>query len=220
MARSDRKRLVLAGLFVLAVPTLVACNAIIGLSDFEKVECGGRRCADGGPPPIGDGGPDGIADAAPEARGADPVSWAQWRMPNYDGGADFLPHQLKYEVVAGDNLKDSLPLGPGLVWRREPLSARPFDGARAACAALTDNGPWRLPKRIELVTLLDFGKTKGPFIDPQFKVRNVRVWSSSELRPFTDEPTAYWIVNFETGAVDTLPASSNDLAEVLCVKGK
>jgi hypothetical protein len=222
MARSDRKRLAFAGVVAIAVPIFVACNGIIGLSDFEKVECGGRRCADGPITPANEGGVDVVVgDAAAEARGADPVSWAQWPMPNYDGGAEFLPNPLQYEIVAGDNLK-STP-GTNLVWRRLPLPGgqRTLDEAKTACANLTDSGPWRLPKRIELVTLLDFGRVAPPFIDPGFTgVRNIRVWTSSELRPFAGTPAAYWTVDFGTGVVATLPASPNDVADVLCVKGK
>jgi Protein of unknown function (DUF1566) len=219
MARSERKRLAFGGLIAIAVPIFVACNGIIGLSDFEKVECGGRRCADSGTP-VNEGGADVVVSDAPaEARGADPVSWAQWHMPNYDGGAEFLPNPLKFDVVAGDNLKNTPDTN--LVWRRSTLSGqKTFDDAKRACADLPDSGPWRLPKRIELVTLLDFGRAP-PLIDPQFTgVRNVRVWTSSELRPFTGTPAAYWTVDFGTGIVATLPASPNDVADVLCVKGK
>src|SRR4051812_48760451 len=98
MARSNRKRLAAIAFVALLVPLVVACNALIGLDEFDKVECPGRRCADGGGPDTSV--PDAFVDDGPaEARGADPAAWAEWPMPNYDAGADFLPNQLDYAVL-------------------------------------------------------------------------------------------------------------------------
>ena len=220
MARSERRRLVLGGALALLVPTALACNSIIGLTDFEKTECAGARCADdGGPLPdqLVEAGADVVTDAPIDVRGADPVSWAKWPMPNYDGGAVLLPNQLNYTVLDGNRIQDVVT---GLVWRRSVLPADATqDEAKAACAALDPaTGPWRLPKRVELVTLLDFGRT-SILIDPLFTgVKNVRVWTSSEGRPFKVSPVAYWTVSFETGIVDVLPLEL--VAKVLCVRAK
>lgn len=216
MARSNRARITMAVCVALAVPLVFACNTIIGLSDFEKGECPGLRCADGGGGPA-DGGPDVFADATPDVRGASPVSWAQWIMPNYDGGADLLPNKPVYNVIDNDVIEDKVT---GLVWRRATLASQPLaaEEAKVACAALA-GGPWRLPKRIEVVSLLDFGRTgTGILIDPRFAgVKNVKVWTSSEVRPFTGSPAQYWTVSFETGAVEPLGAEL--VTNVLCVKG-
>lgn len=227
MARSERKRLLGFAFAALFVPALIACNSIIGLSDFEKTECAGRRCADAGIPPGNEGGLDVISDAPPEVRGADPVSWAQWPMPNSDGGVDLLPHPMKYTVVDANRLQDTVT---GLIWRRSTLpSALNLDDAKRACAELDlATGPWRLPKRIELVTILDFGRPTF-FVDPLFTgVRNVRVWSSSEsrVRDLKSAQTplvvtdAFWTVDFGTGVVDVLSTSGDPVASVLCVKAK
>ncbi len=230
MARSERKRLgrrsalIMGASFLL--PLLVACNAIIGLSDFEKAECAGRRCADAAVPPPNEGGLDVISDAPPEVRGANPVSWAQWPMPNSDGGGDLLPNPMKYDPVGTDRLKDTVT---GLVWRNATLPARPYEAAKSACAALDPlTGPWRLPKRIELVTLLDFGRAPNR-IDPLFTgVTNGQVWTSSESRkldvtrsPPVPVPTdAFWTVDFSTGVVDVLSTAGGADAKVLCVQAK
>lgn len=219
MVRSDRKRFTWTVGVALAT-LLAACNTLIGLSDLEKGECGGGRC-EGGPSPNLDAGPDVAVDAGPdvEVRGADPTAWAQWPMPNYDGGADLLPHPLKYNVLDNDRLEDSVT---HLVWRRAVLATpQTYDDAKRSCAALDRaTGPWRLPKRIELVTLLDFGRTSF-LIDPLFTgVKNVRVWTSSEKRPFNVEPDAYWTVNFETGVVEVLSIAGGAEARVLCVRGR
>jgi hypothetical protein len=218
---SRQRRLVLAGALALLLPTALACNSIIGLTDFEKTECAGARCADdGGPLPdqFVEAGADVVTDAPIDVRGADPVSWPKWPMPNYDGGgAVSLPNQLNYTVLDGNRIQDGVT---GLVWRRSVLPADATqDEAKAACATLDPaTGPWRLPKRVELITLLDFGRS-GILIDPQFTgVKNVRVWTSSEGRPFNVSPVAYWTVSFETGIVDVLPLEL--VAKVLCVRAK
>jgi hypothetical protein len=229
MARSDRKRLLGLAMVAAVVPLVVACNAIIGLSDFEKTECnGGGKCGDGSVPPDG-GQPDVVVDGdVPDARGANPVSWAAWPMPNYDGGAEFLPHPISYNVLDGNRIEDTVT---GLVWRRSTLAPVAYDAARLACNTLDPaTGPWRLPKRIELVTLLDFSQ-KQFFIGPQFTgVKNVRVWTSSEyrVRDLVDldpkKPSiitdAFWTVDFGTGAVDTLSTAGDPVASVLCVRAK
>ena len=214
MARS--RRVAVLGGAALVASALVACNAIIGLNDFEKGQCAGLRC-DGGaepdvyvPPP--DSGPDAQVDGG---KGADPVSWARWRMPNYDGGADAALLPLSYSGPTNGEITD---LVTGLVWREDVVTGDlTYDDAVAACAAL---GAWRLPKRIELVTLLDFARPDPFRANEKFKVKNVTVWSSSEVRPFTGGPDQkYWTVNFQTGAVSNdLPKSA--LAKALCVKAK
>jgi hypothetical protein len=225
MARS-RRRISLAAVVLVVAPAAavalgaLACNSIVGLSDFERGECPGARCDVG----QFDGGVDAGADADLDARadvtrGADPVSWARWEMPNYSyAGPDgsVLPRQPEY-TIAGETVSAKFTR---LTWRRAPLDGDfTLEDARAACEALTEDGPWRLPKRIELVTLLDYGRPK-PHIDTDaFRVANVRVWSSSEVRPFVGGPEQkYWHVNFDNGAVDVQEAKHS--AKALCVRGQ
>jgi len=202
--------------FAAALAALVACNGIIGLSDFDKAPCPGGACTDGATPDAAlESGAD-ASDASPDVKGADPVSWAKWKMPNYDGGAVFLPNPLLYNVVDANIIEDTVT---NLAWQRSTLPAdATLEEAKTACAKLDpQTGPWRLPKRIELVTLIDYSRS-GILIDPQFTgVKNLRVWSSSESRPLTADQ-AYWTVNFENGMVDVLPGTL--VAKVLCVRAK
>jgi len=229
MARSDRNRLWKLVVLAAVVPLVLACNALIGLSDFEKAECsGGGRCGDGGAVTDGDKPPDARIDVdVPDAPGANPVSWAAWPMPNYDGGAEFLPHPIKYEELDKDRIKDTVT---GLVWRRSTIGTMGYAAAKVACGTLEASGLWRLPKRIELATLLDFGR-RPYLVGPEFGdggVKNGPVWTSSEfrVRDLTnidpDRPSivtdSYWTVDFKTGAVDTLPGGDN--ASVLCVRAQ
>lgn len=220
MARSElrRGRLALAASVALTLPLALACNSIIGLTDFEKTQCAGARCADdGGPLPdqFVEGGADVVTDAPIEAKGADPVSWAKWPMPNY-GDAGPLPAPPL--VASGGLVTDTVTK---LVWHSTII---PGDFAasdvQGECEKLA-NGPWRAPKRIELVTLLDYSHG-APFVDGKAfpDLVNYQVWSTSEVRPFVagDPTQPYWVVNFGSGAVEPLKGTFK--AKVLCVRAK
>jgi hypothetical protein len=214
-------------MLVLPLPVLAACSGLIGLDEFQKGECPGARCGDGGgidvinplppppPPPNFEAGP-------PPGDGAAPVSWAKWKMPNY--GEAGLPNLPTYTVAdAGDGgvVTDNIT---GLVWQQSTQTPVTFEDALGVCHA-----PWRLPKRIELVTLIDYSAGaigSKPFIDTTFfpGVSTERVWTSSEVRdpivPFSSgAPDAgYWAVGFDNGLVS--PQIHTLKASVLCVKGQ
>ncbi len=213
-------RIALGATVALALPFGVACNSLIGLSDFEKGQCAGARCPDEGgfiDQIVPDSGTDSAKDATPDALGADPVSWAKWPMPNYevaDGGA---PPTAAPLVRTGGIVTDPTT---GLVWRSSPLpnSAKAND-AEAACRNVAVDGPWRAPKRIELATLLDYSKST-PFVDTTaFTDLGLdTVVTTSEVRPFklTDPERQYWVVDFKAGTVEPLKVSV--AAKVLCVR--
>jgi hypothetical protein len=223
MARSERPRRIASGRLVLGVsialmmPLALACNSIIGLTDFEKTQCAGARCADDGglPDQLVEAGPDVVTDAPVEAKGADPVSWAKWPMPNY-GDSGPLPSPPL--VASGGLVTDTVTK---LVWRATIVPGDFFAReAEAECEKLA-NGPWRAPKRIELVTLLDYSHAT-PFVDRKAftDLVNYQVWSTSEVRPFvaSNPSQPYWVVNFGSGAVEPLPGDLK--AKVLCVRAK
>lgn len=217
MARS--RRALTLFLTVAAASGLVACAGILGLDEFTKGECAGAKCGDGGDLDV----------VVPDAGvGTEPVAWPKWPMPNYENPLDsgvVLPHALDYDTSSQEEVTDKTTK---LVWQRHVLGADvTLEGAQAACKALP-GGPWRVPKRIELVTLLDYGRDAGPFIDdtafPQFGASAV-VWTSSVVReydltvtppshkPFTDA----WVVDFGNGQVSRKPFGT--ALRVLCVKG-
>jgi hypothetical protein len=197
---------------------LAACSVISGIDGFRKADCPGAVCADAS---TIDAPADAPVDAAGDAnleagKGAAPVSWARWKMPNYVNDAG-IPNPPSYEIANDDVVTDKVT---GLVWRRAVLpNDLSFADADLACRALDPtNGPWRLPKRIELVSLLDYAQDLVRIDAVAFPgVKNVLVWTSSELRPFNanDNPR-YISVNFGSGEVAPLPASL--LAKALCVK--
>ena len=187
MAPSRRRWLfALAG--TLAVPLLIACNGIVGLSDYSRAECnGGELCTDGGTtdgPIVTDGSSDGEAGRVDGGVGADPVSWARWRMPNYALDGATLPNQ-PILTSGPDEITDTITQ---LIWRKtvEGNGLATLEQAQTTCKTIAPSGTWRVPKRIELVTLLDYGRTGGPFIEKSFiGFPSARVWTSSEVRPFT-----------------------------------
>ena len=202
---------------------LVACAGIIGLDDFHKGECAGARC-DGSAdtfvpdaPVDGNGGDagDGGADTGP---GTQPVSWAEWVMPNYEAGTADVENAPSYATAAG-SVKDTTT---GLTWLQPTPptgAALTYDAAKAFCES--QPGGYRLPKRIELVTLLDFGRPSGAALVGQAfaGTPSSAHWTSSEVRPFspTDPMRQYWSVNFDDGSVK--PKQFDSVLAVKCVKG-
>lgn len=232
--RRSRRALVLVLAGGLA-SSAVACAGILGLDEFDKGECAGARCGDGAPPPdvvvtdgpfvpdAGDGGLDGTT-------GTDPTTWAKWPMPNYnlpDGapGPGLAPAYAKVSGKA-DEVVDT---NTGLTWKRVPAQ-QPQDllNARNVCAALDTAVKWRVPKRIELVTIIDYGQSSPPYVrvgDPGFDnaFPSGIVWTSSSVlevgSPTTSvRPTSeVWAVNFSTGKLVKVKADAKH--SVLCVKG-
>jgi hypothetical protein len=207
MARSRTTAFALA--VPLAVLGLFACSNIIGLDDYEKVVCTGLVC---------DGGTDARRDVQTEdapstldASGTSPVQWPRFKIPNYpqDGGP--TENRASYSGDAG-SIQDNVSK---LVWR-EPVETGlyTFEEARAKCASITAGGRWRLPSRIELVTLLDLRRT--PAIDPMFaSTESIPYWTSSEVRPYTERRR--WIVSF-TSVAGPDTRNENEKAGVRCIK--
>jgi Protein of unknown function (DUF1566) len=95
------------------------------------------------------------------------VDRATWPMPNAKNLP--LPNPARLELgdggASGDEVHDLLT---GLVWRRTTSPLVDFTEAANHCQALAaeDGIGWRLPMRIELVSLID--RTYTPTIDPLF----------------------------------------------------
>jgi hypothetical protein len=102
-----------------------------------------------------------------------------------------------------------------LRWQRATAGA-PTDlrTAEQYCAELP-NGPWRLPVRLELLTLLDLARGSAPFLDVEIfgQVQDGPFWSST---PVAGAPDRRWTVSFSSGV--TAPSAAPQ-AQVRCVKG-
>jgi len=162
----------------------------------------------------------GIGDAAPGdgAPGIPPPTvhevWVHWPMPNPDAaiavGSDAaLPHPMAYAVEDGG--ARVLDIVTGLTWESGPgTMAKDYASAAAYCTGLPappgSAVPWRVPTRIELVSLVDF--TRLPTLDDEAFAIDAGTalgafWSASAVPnlPGVDAAVLYWIVSFADGSV-------------------
>jgi hypothetical protein len=171
---------------------------------LATVLCGVAGCRQGSQPPSGTTTTT-IVDAsvavdAPPRRAAPrphaPVeSWARWPMPNVR--LPGLPNPHSYDTQIPGVVVDRVT---GLMWQRN-LSGKffTFQGAEQQCEGLVLAGhdDWRLPSRIELVSLIDTTRIQ-PSID-MAAFPNTPIdwfWTSSRA---ADEPSAAWYVYFYFG---------------------
>jgi hypothetical protein len=103
---------------------------------------------DAGPPP------------PPADAGTTTHSWASWPMPNPPSTG--LPNPQSYTISPNGLVQDNVT---GLIWQQNVADQTyDWDDAHSYCASLSlQGGGWRLPSRIELMSLVDF--TQLPTID-------------------------------------------------------
>ena len=149
--------------------------------------------------------------------------WAHWPMPNPDAAiaADssiLLPNPMAYDAGADGGSPLAFDQVTGLTWYRQPFPATLYDDAWKACSSGSLpilKQPWRVPTRIELVSLVDFTQPPGqPLVDPAIfgMVTASAFWTSSAV-PGDSGPN--WSVSFATGFV----TPSQVPVQVLCVSG-
>ncbi|HRI65056.1 MAG TPA: DUF1566 domain-containing protein [Polyangium sp.] len=125
-------------------------------------------------------------------------SWADWPMPNPADSPTELPNHVHYTPDAAKGIVvDDVT---HLMWQRVvPPDTFTWENAKTYCANLEFGGfaDWRLPTRIELVSLLDFTK-QNPAIDAVAfpDTPSSRFWTSS---PSAGSSSSAWIVNFFNG---------------------
>jgi hypothetical protein len=135
---------------------------------------------------------DAGASEAPDAAVAEsPYVWANWPMPNPQ--ATGLPNQQGYATLASGRIADKVT---HLEWQQfSDDKSRTWSDAVAYCTGLMlGGGNWRLPSRIELLSLVDFTNAT-PAMDPQtFSGAPADgFWSSSA---FIGARSSAWGVNF------------------------
>lgn len=119
-------------------------------------------------------------------------------MPNPVGTG--VPNPTSYTVDAANNVvTDNVT---GLVWQRTVAPGTyTWDQAKQYCAnlVLAAHSDWRLPTRIELVSLVDFTKSNPAIDSTAFpNTPSNWFWTSS---PEAGNPTlAAWFVHFVNGS--------------------
>lgn len=88
----------------------------------------------------------------------------------------------------------------GLVWQKQgDATKRTWDASNAYCSSLNISGltGWRLPTRMELLTIVDYG-TFGPSVNAVFfpGTFSSGYWSSSD---YANDTTKAWSVYFQNG---------------------
>ena len=169
----------------------------------------------------------GSADAIPPfetplASACGPA-WAAWPMPappSLTGSPDDplrnLPNPQSYDTSSPDVVVDNLT---HLVWQKAiGRTTLTFAEAQQSCADLELGGrtDWRLPSRIELISLVDFSGTRvGNVDDVAFPdAPAAAIWSCS-TGPAS--PPFAWIVDFLHGSAGVVEKTARNL--VRCVAG-
>lgn len=226
MARFER-----AAVAALCFCTAAACNSIVGLGQFQDVPCEpcdetGLSFDGAGDAEIEDGsavveaaadtgldvadvtvdtgidaadtGPGGFMSS--EAGSSVDFRWPLWKMPN--GAEAGLPNPAEYAPIGGTDagVYDNITK---LSWGNAHIGINDIMSATSTCGP-----PWRLPTRIELVSILDTSRAP-PLANPVFTaIERLPYWTSS-----VTSTGAQWTVDFNGGIV----APTNEGEAVICI---
>jgi cysteine-rich repeat protein len=138
--------------------------------------------------------------------------WAQWPMPNSPGSG--LPNEASYDVQTAGVVRD---LVTQLVWQREaPDEFYDWEEAKEYCGALELGGwrDWRLPSRVELMSIVDLERDEPAIDDSVFQgPLSDFYWSSS---PVAGDASDAWYVDFLYGSTSSYDVSNTN--RVRCVR--
>lgn len=186
--------------WVIAPLVLGACVQIVGIEDPKPI--GDTSSSSSGSSTTSSGGSSGNPGGP----------WVAWRMPNPASAG--LPNPSHYGVdTTNDVVMDKVT---GLMWQRSiAQTVYTWDEAKSYCQDLV-LGPyddWRLPSRIELVSIVDYTQW-DPAIDTAFpNTPSVDFWSASV---YADIPENAWTVEFYEG--DSYPPPMSSAFSVRCVR--
>jgi len=145
-------------------------------------------------------------------------TWANWPMPNVPGNG---PNASRYTLCADNQtVRDNVS---GLVWQAVVgatfADLKTWQDAKTYCAGLTlAGGGWRLPSRIELVSILDLTQPSGNAHIDFFTfpiTPNEPFWTSS---PVVGAPTNAWSVYFQSTGPQAGRITSTDITGSLRVR--
>jgi hypothetical protein len=147
-------------------------------------------------------------------------SWAEWPMPNAQVDvAAGAPNLESYTDNGDGTVSDNIS---GLMWQQTPPPTQYiWADAVAYCRTLTLAGhsDWRLPSRIELVSLVDVGEypsINGTYFPATPEGYYFWYWSSSLL---ADGSTSFaWYVNFDDGHTNYALLVETHMYNLRCVR--
>jgi len=170
----------------------------------------------GGTAVIGGGGTGGASSGCDSG----PIpQWATWPMPSPPSAG--LPHPQSYTpvTVGGDAMvQDNVT---GLLWQRDQsTNFQDYDwqGAADYCASLVLGGycDWRLPSRVELISLVDYTRNPPTIDTTAFpNTGNIGYWSGSG--PISAQ--AHWSVSFGNASTTLSLPYSEAVGPSRCVRG-
>jgi hypothetical protein len=138
-----------------------------------------------------------------------------------DEGNDYYGQDAQHEgntrtyTDNGDTVTDEVT---GLRWLKAAQSTTSWDDANAICSTdNTEGRNWRLPKRHELQSLVDYGVETGVMIDAVFSplTEEHLFWTSTGV---SGEDTMVWVVDFKIGYVQQSNKTPTELPWVRCVE--
>ena len=141
-------------------------------------------------------------------------AWACWPMPSSPETG--LPNPAAYTDLGDDTVQDDVT---GLVWQKGVASGLTWTDALAYCETLdVAGGGFRLPRRIELLSIVDHAEF-SPTIDeaafpdtPSGFFWTATPWAVSAMPPRS------WIVNFADGLTSNNGFQTGEYS-VRCVRG-
>ncbi len=125
------------------------------------------------------------------------------------------PTPESYTINADGTVTDDIT---GLMWQQAvPTTTYTWANGIAYCPTLTLGGhnDWRLPSRIDLISIVDYG-SPGPTLNVvafPATPTNLEFWSST---PLAGSPSSAWSALFQNGASYTIGVTA--MANVRCVR--
>jgi hypothetical protein len=208
----------------LGMPLLLACNAVLGIDapiedrhsqDMDGViiltDDSGADDGEDGDPQDRDAGAQGASTAPPTK--PDPLAWPSWPMPNPKTNG--LPNPQSYAAREEGVVTDKVT---GLQWEQTVDGSQyTWEDAANYCDQLdTAGGGFRLPKRIELLSLVDFTHP-NPSIDVSAFPDSPagKFWTASR---FAGTRTGAWAVDFSFSTSFALVSQQSEKLWVRCVR--
>jgi hypothetical protein len=193
---------------------LGGCNAVLGINQPGDLDAGSVIEIPSSTGTMGRDATTGGGSQGTEAGPSAAFAFADWPMPNPPSTG--LPNPQSYETggtpgVVLDNVT-------GLEWQRA-VDDRTLAWADAAsyCTGLPlAGGGFRLPSRIELLSIVDFTRD-GPVIDPAVfpNTPSEPFWSGSA---FIDDPANAWSVHFGFATIFASSSRANLAFRARCVR--